>query len=69
MIFTNIMFPASIYLFKVSNNVWTLFKVNNKDTRPTSLTSLSSAIFKIRIKDHEKTDLFVLLQVIKAVLP
>ena len=27
---------------------------------------MSRAIFKIRIKDHEKTYLFVLLQVIKA---
>ena len=27
---------------------------------------MSRAIFKIRIKDHENTDLFALLQVIKA---
>ena len=25
--------PAGIYLFKVQNNVWDMFKVNNKDTR------------------------------------
>ena len=40
MIFTKIIFPASVYLFKVSNRNTgircKLFKVNNKDTRTTS---------------------------------
>ena len=31
--------PAGIYLFKVQNNVWNKFKVNNIDTRTTSMTS------------------------------
>ena len=35
--------PASIYLFRVNNgntnSLWNLFKIKNKDTKTTSLTS------------------------------
>ena len=42
---TKKVYPAGIYLFKISSgntrkNTWNLFKVNNKDTRRTSLASL-----------------------------
>ena len=41
------LYPANIYLFKVNNRntimwniMWNIFKVNNKNTNATSLTSL-----------------------------
>ena len=41
------LYPANIYLFKVNNRntimwniMWNIFKVNNKNTNTTSLTSL-----------------------------
>ena len=41
------LYPANIYLFKVNNRntimwniMWNIFKVNNKNTKATSLTSL-----------------------------
>ena len=46
----NVNIPANIYLPKVKNRsmrnkVWNMFKVNNKDTRTTSMTLLTLNIF------------------------
>ena len=55
MIFTKIMFPASLFLFKVSNRNTEirceLFKVNNKDTRTTSLALFVLLSF-VDLKSH-----------------
>ena len=55
MIFTKIIFPASVYLFKVSNRNTgircELFKVNNKDTRTTS-SALFVLLSFVELKPH-----------------
>ena len=55
MIFTKIIFPASVYLIKVSNRNTgircELFKVNNKDTRTTS-SALFVLLSFVELKPH-----------------
>ena len=51
MIFTKIIFPASVYLFKVSNaNTGMRSEVNNKDTRTTLNFTPCSSISVVHFK-------------------